>query len=155
MKRGAVNARFLLGQIQDPDLRGRSLFTHDEIDCCATIIENHDSWKVCPPKPFPTMDRLALACVEGDILWPLHPIGVLADLDRPGTDGLSKDLFSPARWRKQLEESDQTIVSGRAGLEGLVPAADFIDGTVFRTREGFRLYAEWKQLWTLAGHKTA
>ncbi|KAA3661180.1 MAG: hypothetical protein DWQ04_17215 [Chloroflexi bacterium] len=149
MKGGAENARFLLKQLKKPDSPTNSLFSVEEIYRCAAIVAQHDLWKVEPPVPPPTNDRLALTCVEGDMLWPLHPIGVLADLDRPGNDGESKDMFESSIWREQLKQSHQTLLDFRAKWKD-ISDSDFIDGqSIFRTKEGHRLYSEWKGFWNL------
>ena len=62
-------------------------------DRCAAIIAGHDYWKLGKPHP-PAEDREALVCFEADALWPLHPLGVLADLERSG-----KDVNDPQEWR--------------------------------------------------------
>ncbi|MBV6450286.1 MAG: hypothetical protein MHPDNHAH_01009 [Anaerolineales bacterium] len=149
MKGGAENARFLLSQLKHPDSQSTPLLEPDEVERCVDIVSKHDLWKVDPPKPPPTSDRLALACLEGDVLWPLHPIGVLADLDRPGKEGMSEDPFNPSKWRKQLKQSLQTIVEFRSRWKD-IPNDDFIDGeSIFRTEEGHRLYSEWRKFWNL------
>ncbi|MFM8250530.1 MAG: hypothetical protein ACKOBW_02905 [Planctomycetota bacterium] len=65
----------------------------DEIARCTHLIAHHDDWKLGRPWPT-TDDRLALACVEGDALWPLHPLGILADLQRPAATGASREVVS-------------------------------------------------------------
>lgn len=149
MKGGADNAKFLLKQLRVPDNPTTALLTDDEIRRCVDLIAKHDSWRLDPPEPPPTSDRLALVCLEGDVLWPLHPIGVLADLDRSNTGGKSKDLFEPLEWREQLQQSLKTLVEFRPKWKN-IPDNDFIDGeSIFRTKEGHRLFTEWKKLWNL------
>jgi hypothetical protein len=149
MEGGAENAKFLLKQLKVPDSSTMALLTEDEVQRCIGLIAKHDLWKVDPPVPPPTSDRLALACLEGDVLWPLHPIGVLADLDRPNTDGKSRDLFEPLKWREQLQQSLKTLVEFRPKWKD-IPNSDFIDReSIFRTKEGHRLFTEWKRLWNL------
>ena len=149
MKGSAENARVLLEPLEHPHTPGVPLLSEREITRCVDIVAQHDSWKVDPPKPPPTEDRLALACVEGDALWPLHPIGVLADLERPNPEGRSADMFDPSAWRNKLTHSLRTLVAPRSNWDG-IPDSDFIDTeTIFRTQEGHRLYSEWRGLWSL------
>jgi hypothetical protein len=62
---------------------------------------------------------------------------------------MSKDFNNPAVWRKQLEESNQTLIQFRPKWKD-IPPEDFVDGqSIFRTREGHRLYTEWLQRWNL------
>jgi hypothetical protein len=97
---------------------------------------------------------LALACLEGDVLWPLHPIGVLADLDRPGKGEMSEDQFDPPKWHKQLKQSLQTLVESRSKWKD-INDGDFIDrNNIFRSEEGHRLYSAWRKLWNLDEEKT-
>lgn len=149
MERGARNAEFILSQLRYPHSPADFLFTPEEITRCVKIISEHDLWKLRNPAPPPTSDRLAVACVEADALWPLHPLGVLADLERPDENGTTRDFNNPEVWRKQLEESSKTLVEFRPKWEG-GPAEDFIDHeSIFRTREGHRLYTEWRRRWNL------
>ena len=149
MKGSAANARALLEHLEHPATPGVPLLSAKDITRCVDIVAEHDSWKVDPPKPPPTEDRLALACVEGDALWPLHPIGVLADLERPNPGGHSTDMFDPSQWRNKLTHSLRTLVDPRSKWEG-IPDSDFIDTeTIFRTQEGHRLYSKWRGLWGL------
>ena len=149
MKGSAENARALLEHLEHPESQGIPLLSAKGITRCVDIVAEHDSWKVDPPKPPPTDDRLALACVEGDALWPLHPIGVLADLERPNPQGRSADMFDPSQWRNKLTHSLRTLVDPRSKWEG-IPDSDFIDTeTIFRTQEGHRLYSKWRGLWGL------
>jgi hypothetical protein len=152
MNGGAKNARFLLNQLHHPDIQSRLLLSREEINRCVAIVSRHDMWKVDPPDPPPTFDRLAVACLEGDVLWPLHPIGVVADLDRPDKKGMNTDLFDPLKWRKQLQQNLQTLVEFRPKWEekASISKNDFKDNeSIFRTEEGYRLYSEWRKLWNL------
>jgi hypothetical protein len=144
MKGGAANARFILAQLKDPRRAGAALLTDEEIARCADIVAGHDRWKSDEPPPRGT-DRLAVVCLEGDALWPLHPIGVLADLERPDK---VRDACDPAAWQKELKESLKTLRQYRANWTGLNER--FIDEeSIFRTEEGHRLYREWRQFWSL------
>ena len=120
----------------------------DEVrERCAAIIAGHDNWKIGKPHP-PASDREALVCFEADALWPVHPLGVLADLERPGDSGLSREVNSPAEWRKQIGNNLQTLHEYRRNWEGTDEI--FRDAvSVFRTAEGHRLYREWTGLWGL------
>lgn len=141
MQGGAENTKNLL-----PNL---NLFDEKEIKRCVDIVATHDTWKVDPPEPPPTVDRLRLACLEGDVLWPLHPLGVLADLERPDGQGETKDFSDPVTWHTQLIQSNKTVLEYRAKWKG-IPASAFIDKeTIFRTQEGWRLYHEWRNRWDI------
>jgi hypothetical protein len=151
MQGGAKNAEFLLSQLRDPDSPGDLLFKPDEISKCVKIVSEHDLWKLRNPSPPPSSDRLALACLEADALWPLHPLGVLADLERPNEKGETKDFADPAAWHKHLQESNRTLTESRQKWKD-IPLGDFVDNaSIFRTKEGHRLYNEWRQRWNLIG----
>jgi hypothetical protein len=132
MQGGAQNAGELLREL--PIVSG------DVRDRCAAIIAGHDYWKLGKPHP-PSDDREALVCFEADALWPLHPLGVLADLERSG-----KDVNDPAEWRKQIGQNLRTLSEYRANWQNSDEV--FQDAhTIFRTAEGHRLYREWAGLW--------
>lgn len=151
MNDGAKNAKFLLKQLTRPDSPKEPLFEPHEITRCVGIVKVHDMWKLDGKSPPPTTDRLALACLEGDALWPLHPLGVLADLERPDEKGLTKDFSDPAIWHTQLLQSNETLVVFRSKWKD-IPNSDFVDSeSIFRTKEGHRLYDEWRQRWNLKG----
>jgi hypothetical protein len=151
MEGGAENAKFLLNQLKRPNDPATPLFRPEEVQRCIDIVSKHDSWKVDPPCPPPTNDRLAVVCLEGDVLWPLHPIGVLADLERPDNEGMTKDFADPLKWREQLKQSLLTLVEFRPKWKN-IPVVDFVDReSIFRTKEGHRLYSHWRQLWNLDG----
>lgn len=141
MKGGAENSEKILSEL--------SLLTQEEINQCVEIVSTHDSWKLDPPQPPSTQDRLRLACLEGDALWPLHPLGVLADLERSHETGEMKDFNDPMIWRQQLQQSNQTLVDYRLKWKD-IPASAFMDDvSIFRTQEGWRLYNQWQQHWNL------
>ncbi len=98
---GARNAVQLLRELAHPDRAGEPVVDGKVRDRCAAIIARHDDWKLGKPHP-PAADREALVCFEADALWPLHPLGVLADLERPGESGVPKDGNDPAEWRGQI-----------------------------------------------------
>lgn len=148
MKGGAKNANSILRKLKNPNKAGQLLFNRGEIERCFKIVSKHDMWKLKKPCPPPSDDRLAVACLEADALWPLHPLGVLADLERPDQEGKTKDFKNPAAWYKQLAESLKTLVESRAKWK--IRENDFEDAkTIFRTKEGHRLYLEWRELWNL------
>jgi hypothetical protein len=151
MEGGAENAKFLLNQLKCPDDLTKSLFSTQEIKRCVNIVEAHDMWKVNPPKPPRTKDRLAVTCLEGDALWPLNPIGVVADLLRAHKDGETTDVTNSLHWRKKLEASNRTILDARPKWEkiGRIPKKDFIGEGIFRTEMGYRLYSNWRDFWGL------
>jgi hypothetical protein len=149
MERGAKNTEFLLSQLRHPNVPADLLFTPGEITRCVKIVNEHDMWKLPNPFPPPSHDRLAVTCLESDALWPLHPLGVLADLERPDENGLTKDFNNPSVWHRQLEESNQTLVRFRPKWKD-IPRDEFIDGqSIFRTKEGHRLYTDWLLRWNL------
>jgi hypothetical protein len=148
MAGGAANARFVLAELRDSVRAGDAFLTREEIDRCVDIVAGHDLWKLGKPHPRGT-DRLAVVCLEGDALWPLHPIGVLADLERPDENGKTKDACDPAEWRKQLSESLKTLLEYRVNWN-LHSDEKFIDNeSIFRTKEGHRLFQEWRKYWNL------
>ena len=118
------------------------LLTAAEVARCCDLIAHHDDWKLGRPWPA-SSDRLALACVEGDALWPLHPLGVLADLERPTEAGTIRDLLSPPTWKSQIQESLQTLIDYRANWPAT--ATGFCDDdSIFRTQAGWELYQAWR-----------
>jgi hypothetical protein len=118
------------------------LFTPAEIDRIAEIIAHHDDWKLGRPNPSGS-DRLAVACLEGDLLWPLHPLGIQADLERA-----SADVTDPAAWRKQLMRNVETLHFYRKNWQG--SGEEFRDAlSIFRTAEGHRLYRAFRELWNV------
>ena len=139
MEGGARNADLLLRELVNvgSDVRDR----------CATIIASHDYWKLGRPHPVGT-DREALVCFEADALWPLHPLGVFADLERPADNGESKDVNDPAEWRRQVRNNLQTLLEYRANWHGTDEVFQDAD-SIFRSAEGHRLYREWAGLWGL------
>jgi hypothetical protein len=122
--------------------------TPNEVSRSVAIVGRHDLLKTGAAYP-PGGDRLAVVCIEGDILWPFHPLGVLADLERPDEKGNTKDASDPAEWRKKLQDSLATLLKYRANWRD-VPGERFIDEeSIFRTGEGYRLYREWRRFWDL------
>jgi hypothetical protein len=133
----------VLGRVQAPGQPEVPLFSEEEIERCAALIAVHDDWKLSRPGPA-TADRLGLCCLEGDALYPLHPVGVAADLERPGAKGHT----SPEPWREQVGHSLQTLREYRCSV---APEQDFAGPeAIFRTREGYRLYANWLAFWGFA-----
>ena len=141
MQGGAKNAALLLSELQHPDHPGAPIVSGEVRDRCAAIIAGHDYWKLGKPHPS-AEDREALVCFEADALWPLHPLGVLADLERSG-----KDVNEPEEWRKQIGQNLRTLREYRANWEGTNEVFQDAD-SIFRTAEGHRLYREWAGLWT-------
>jgi hypothetical protein len=139
MEGGARNADLLLGELVNVSSEVR--------ERCAAIIASHDYWKLGKPHPAGS-DREALVCFEADALWPLHPLGVLADLERPGEDGEPKDVNDPAEWRRQVRNNLQTLREYRANWQRAEEMFQDPD-SIFRTAEGHRLYREWTGLWGL------
>jgi hypothetical protein len=145
MEGGAKNAVFILKGLKHPNTNAE-LLSEREIDACEAIIKNHDRWKLDPPQPPPSDDRLAVACLEADALWPLHPLGVLADLERPEA---KDNLFAPSDWRKELERSLRTLQEYRSKWTGINPK-DFCDKeSIFRTEASYSLYLKWLEFWHL------
>lgn len=145
MEEGATNARSILAELKHPRQAGAALLKDEEIERCADIVAGHDRWKLGEPHPLGT-DLLAVVCLEGDALWPLHPIGVLGDLERP--DPL-RDACDPAAWREALTHSLQTLRRFRANWNGIPDEPFKDDESIFRTDEGHRLYLHWRTLWGL------
>jgi hypothetical protein len=145
MEGGAENAVFILKGLKHPNTNA-DLLSEGEIDACEAIIRNHDRWKLDPPQPPPSDDRLAVACLEADALWPLHPRGILADLERPEAED---NLFAPSDWRKELERSLKTLHEYRPKWTDVDPK-DFCDKkSNFRTEVGYSLYRKWLEFWHL------
>ena len=138
MAGGARITDEILRELQRPDdLRERTV----------SIVARHDCWKLGEPHPLGA-DRVACVCFEADTLYPLHPIGVLADLERPDEDGAYKDITAPCEWRHQIEHSVTTLRKYRANWARLDEQFQD-DQTIFRTAEGFRLYRAWCEFWGL------
>ena len=143
MEGGARNADLLLRELAHPsapesrrDRSARALRRHY---CPSRLLEARQA---APAGG----DREALVCFEADALWPLHPLGVLADLERPGEDGEPKDVNDPAEWRGQVRNNLQTLREYRANWQGTDEPFQDAD-SIFRTAEGHRLYREWAGLW--------
>ncbi len=144
MNKGAENARILLD-----DLTGfetdRKLMALEEIDRCCEIIRNHDKWKTRVPYPLGS-DKLAVVCVEADALWPMHPLGVLADIERPDENGNTLDPDDPNSWRQKVDESLGTLLRYQQNWYGLGESFKDAD-SIFRTPEGFRIFNQWREFW--------
>ncbi len=139
MEMGARNA----GQL----LRESALVSGQVRERCEAIIASHDCWKLGHPHPL-SSDPEAVVCFEADALWPLHPLGVLADLERPDESGAAQDVNDPAEWRRQVRNNLQTLREYRSNWDGT--GERFQDAhTIFRTAEGYRLYREWAGMWGL------
>ncbi|MEO8372944.1 MAG: hypothetical protein ABI806_27410 [Candidatus Solibacter sp.] len=139
MQMGARNAGQLLRQLGIVSTLVR--------ERCEAIIASHDCWKLGQPHPL-SSDPEAVVCFEADALWPLHPLGVLADLERPEESGAARDVNDPAEWRRQVRNNLQTLREYRANWEATGEC--FQDAhTIFRTVEGYRLYREWAGMWGL------
>ncbi len=150
MDGGAKKADFLLGQLTRPDSPSKLLFTRKEIRRSVAIVKKHDMWKLDGKSPPRSIDRLALTCLEGDALWPLHPLGVLADLERPDETGKTKDFSDPEVWRTQVEQSLKTLTGDFRPKWTHIPKGDFKDTeSIFRTQEGHRLFKRWRKRWNL------
>lgn len=156
---GALIARKILRSLKHPEKPNQLLLNIKEANLCIDIIKNHDSWKLDPPKPFATNNILAVLCVEADALWPLHPIGVLADIERANVKILAANKSEAANsfvyagsWESKLLDSLKTLTHHyRPKWEKVgIPKSDFKDGeSIFRTEEGFRLYREWRIRWNI------
>lgn len=150
MKGGADNANFLLKRLKHPQTSA-NLLKKTEIDLCVKIIKRHDSWKLDPPDLWvPSIQRgelLAVVCLEADALWPLHPLGVLADLERPKAN---RNLFLKKHWRKELKGSLHTLQGRyRSNWVDYLPGTEKFqdDVSIFRTKAGYNLYLELLDLW--------
>jgi len=139
MQIGARNAGQLLGEL--------ALVSGQVREHCEAIIAAHDCWKLGHPHPL-SSDPEAVVCFEADALWPLHPLGVLADLERPEESAAARDINDPAEWRRQVRNNLQTLREYRSNWDGT--GERFRDAhTIFRTAEGHRLYREWSEMWGL------
>ena len=145
MQLGARNAELLLRELAHPDRSAEPVVDASVRERCAAIIAAHDNWKLGKPHPAGN-DREALVCFEADALWPVHPLGVLADLERPGDSGCSRDVNDPTEWRRQLLNNLATLSEYRANWAGSGEIFRDAD-TIFRTAEGHRIYREWAALW--------
>ena len=147
MEGGARNARLLLRALEHPLHPGEPIVADEVRQRCAAIIAGHDYWKLGKPHPA-AGDPEALVCFEADALWPVHPLGVLADLERPGESGKPKDVNDSQEWRQQIRHNLETLREYRKNWEGTGEV--FQDSvSIFRTAEGYRLYREWAGLWGL------
>jgi hypothetical protein len=147
MEGSARNAGLLLRALEHPDRPGEPIVSGEVRQRCAAIIAAHDYWKLGKPHPAAS-DPEALVCFEADALWPLHPLGVLADLERPGESGEPKDVNDPGEWRKQIRHNLETLREYRKNWAATDEV--FVDAdSIFRTAEGHRLYREWAGLWGL------
>jgi len=145
MRGGALTAEYVLRRL--PDEAGAERWLNDiEAEKCVAIIRGHDRWKLGDPHPA-SSDWLAVVCLEADALWPLHPLGVQADLERPGDNGQIKDLNDPQAWRDQLAVSVNTLRKYRANwpVEGRDPFQD--RQSIFRSPSGHASYVEWLKFW--------
>lgn len=147
MQGGARNAALLLRTLQHPRLAGEPIVSAEVCQQSAAIIAAHDYWKLGKPQPA-AANREALVCFEADALWPLHPLGVLADLERPGESASGKDVNSPSEWRSQVRNNLLTLREYRKNWEQTTEVFQDSD-SIFRTAEGHRLYREWAGLWGL------
>ena len=139
MQMGARNAGQLLGEL--------NVVSDAVCQRTQAIIASHDCWKLGHPHPL-AKDREAVVCFESDALWPLHPLGVLADLERPDESGVAKDVNDPAEWRRQVRNNLQTLHEYRPNWRNMGEPFRDVD-TIFRTAEGHRLYREWAGIWGL------
>ncbi|WP_254511724.1 hypothetical protein [Anatilimnocola floriformis] len=145
MAEGAANAREVLPTVTSG---GQPLLNATEIERCADLIARHDAWKLGQPWPL-SDDRLALACVEADALWPLHPLGVLADLERPTETGVpTGDSGDPQQWQRLVANSSVTLREFRTNWDHL-PADKCYGETIFRTAVGQEIYRSWAEFWRL------
>ena len=146
MAGGAKNAASILSQLKHPDHSAELLLSGPEIDRCVYLIARHDSWKLNEAYPL-NSDRLAVVCFEADALWPLHPLGVLADLERKDQNANIQDTTDPSEWQKQIKENIKTLLEYRINWVN-IENETFIDHeSIFRTKEGHRLYRQWRTFW--------
>ena len=149
MAGGVRNARLALSLIADSSSDPSLRLADSHVEKLLDIIGHHDLWKLKEPWPRLADGRVALVCLEADALYPLHPIGVAADLDRPDENGAFCDPHDPARWRSQLKSSLKTLHEYRANWQDLADEA-FQDGeSIFRTPKGYALYCAWREFWKI------
>jgi hypothetical protein len=147
MEGGAENASFLLRRLKRPPESGGPLLSSEEVERCVSIVRGHDLWKTGEPRPVGA-DRLAVSCLEADALWPLHPLGVLADVER-SNDEAGNGLYDPAAWKKQLRNSLKTLSQYRANWPASVEESFADSEFIFRTQEGYRMFCEWRRFWNI------
>ena len=142
MTEGARRADEVLAGLRHPGEPARALLTAAQRRRCSGIIAKHDCWKLGEAWPL-WKDRLAVCCFEADALWPLQPLGVLADVERS-----KEDLANPGVWQRKVVESHGTLLVFRANWAGM--KEPFRDrNSIFRTREGHRIYRDWCKFWGL------
>ena len=147
----ALTAEYLLRHL--PDEAGTARWLNDvEAEKCVAIIRSHDRWKLGDSLPA-SSDWLAVVCLEADALWPLHPLGVQADLERPDDVGQIKDLHDPQVWREQLAVSVNTLRKYRANwpIDGGDPFQD--RHSIFRTPSGHAMSEQWLRFWGIPSPK--
>jgi hypothetical protein len=142
MKGGADNAEWHLSKLKRPS-GSDCLFSPIEVHRCVRIVRNHDKWKTGKRHPL-GKGRLAMVCLDADVLWPLHPIGVLADVERS-----NEDFNQPAMWKTKLKDSLNTL-SKYGAYWGKTSFQTFKCGKLsFLTKEGCVLFREWRRLWRI------
>lgn len=122
-------------------LYGDEFVSGQELNRAVELIAKHDLIKTGQPYPGAT-DWLAVCCYEADLLWTIHPVGLVADINR------GRNMFAPDQWQTQLDHNIKQFKRWRVELEKSPDAGEFIDEeTVFRTSEGHAIYIEWLQYW--------
>jgi hypothetical protein len=143
MEGGARNARLVLPALEKD---GHKLLIAEEVERCALVIAGHDLWKLGVPHPS-GRDRLAVVCLEADALWPMTPLGVFADLERPDDAGHARRLAEPGAWHAQARNNVRTLIEYRKNWDGHADETFADRESIFRTREGFRRFKEWRAFW--------
>jgi hypothetical protein len=141
---GSQEAQVSLPQLRNPASPTEPLLSESEIEHAVDIIRQHDGWKAGRPYPL-IKDLTACICFESDVVWPLLPQGCLADLERAAAGGVLTDTLDPGHWKQKVQESLETMKRGKPVWEGL--GEPFIGNSIFRTKEGYRLYIRWREFW--------
>ena len=108
------------------------------------LISHHDDVKCGRAYP-PTEDWLAVCCFEGDSLWVVHALGLIADLHRDavqdGAGGLQSSPVSAKALQKRAAQNYESILKRyRQFLPDDERYQD--DATIFRTREAYKILKE-------------
>ncbi|MDH5185716.1 MAG: hypothetical protein OEZ20_01395 [candidate division WOR-3 bacterium] len=143
MKGGAKNTKEALEYINKINPHGWTIFTDKEIERSEKIVLKHDLIKTDELYP-KRINTLELCCHESDILWPLHPIGVSADIERYG-----KDINEKENWTNQVKENLKLFDDMRKKYDKKNVDDRFIEKTYFRTEEGHRIFSNWLKFWNL------
>lgn len=142
MKGGADNTEWHLRKLKRAS-GSDCLLSPTEVRRCVSLVRNHDKWKTGKRHPL-GKGYLAMVCLDADVLWPLHPIGVLADVQRA-----NEDFNLPAIWKTKLKDSLNTLGKYGAYWEKTSFQTFKCGKLSFLTKEGCELFREWRRLWRI------